>query len=165
LKPDLVKGRQFLPPTGFLIPIRTFQMGRNIDPDEALRYFSWNVFAIVALVFTGFVFWQELAKNGPFIFSHKNTRSKLQVLLAHAIFLMILLYGYRIVINVIPRLPFWMTDTFQIRYSTRASFADMLLFLAVLGMAYFERKWLYRQRQAPLGNSDSSSLEVPPNDH
>jgi hypothetical protein len=61
----------------------------NIDPDEVLRYFSWSRFAILAVIYSAAVFWIELAKDGPFIFSNRNTRSEAQVLLAHAIFLMV----------------------------------------------------------------------------
>lgn len=119
----------------------------NIDPDEMLRYFSWAIFAIVAVACTVFVFWQELAKNGPLILSSKNARSRAQVLAAHTLFLTILLCGYRICTEIIPSLPHWMTNTFRLRYSDRASFADIFSFFAALGMAYLERKWLYRERR------------------
>ena len=118
---------------------------RNIDPQEALRYFSWGRFIIIAVIYTGFVFWLELAKDGPFILSQRNARSRLQVFLAHALFLTILICIYRICTYTIPTLPFWVTDTFQLRRS-RASFIDLMLFLVALAMAYFERKWLYRER-------------------
>lgn len=104
----------------------------------------------------GLVFWLELAKDGPFIFSQKNARSKLQILQAHAIFLTMLLCGYRICTEIVPAMPFWMTDTFQLRGASRASFADIIGCLAALGMAYFERKWLYRERQIVCGRSASS---------
>jgi hypothetical protein len=129
----------------------------NIDPDEVLRYFSWTVYAIVAVVYTAFVFWRELAKDGPFIFSRNNARSKLQVLLAHAMFLTILLFGYLICTEVVPVLPFWMTDTVRLRHSGRASLADGFSFLVAFGMAYFERKWLYREPQIVCGSSEGSS--------
>jgi hypothetical protein len=131
-------------------------MGRNIDPDEVLRYFSWARYAIVAVVYTAFVFWLELAKDGPFILSSKNTRSKLQVFEAHTIFLAILLFGYRACITIVPTLPFWMTDTFRIRSSERLSLADLISCLAALGMAYFERKWLYRERRETAGLLENS---------
>ena len=136
-----------MPATGLFTLIVTSHSGRNIDPDEVLRYFSWTGYTIVAVVYTAFVFWLELAEDGPFIFSRNNVRSKLQVLQAHAIFMAILLCGYCICTEIVPALPFWMTDTFRLRYSARASFADILLCLAAFGMAYFERKWLYRERE------------------
>jgi hypothetical protein len=120
---------------------------RNIDPDEALRYFSWSRFAVIAVVYTAVVFWLELAKDGPFILSPKNDRSIAQVFLAHALYLTILICGYRICTYMVPMLPFWMTDTFR-KGSGRASFVDILLLLAALAMAYSERKWLYRERTA-----------------
>lgn len=125
----------------------------NIDPDEVLRYFSWTRFAIVAVVYSAVVFWSELARNGPFIFSRKNARSKPQVWLAHAIFLTILLCDYRICNEIVPALPFWMTDTFHLRFSNRASLADIISILLALGMALVERKWLYRE--IPLVSADS----------
>jgi hypothetical protein len=143
-------------PSGLFTLIVTSHIGRNIDPDEVLRYFSWTRFAIVAVVYTAFVFWLELAKNGPFIFSRNNARSKLQVLHAHAIFLTILLCGYRICTEIVPAMPFWMTDTFPLRRSARGSFADITSCLVASGMAYFERKWLYREREIVRGRSASS---------
>lgn len=121
---------------------------RNIDPDEALRYFSWSRFAVIAVVYTAVVFWLELAKDGPFIFSPKNDRSIAKGFLAHALYLTILICGYRICTYMVPMMPFWMTDTFRTKGSGRASFVDILLLLAALAMAYFERKWLYRERTA-----------------
>lgn len=129
----------------------------NIDPDEVLRYFSWARFSVVAVVYSAAVFWIELAKDGPFMFSRKNARSKLQVLLAHAIFLTILFCGYRICNGVVPALPFWMTDTFRLRYSGRASFADTISILLALGMALFERKWLYRETLLVSADSENTA--------
>lgn len=149
-----------LPAAGLFTLIGTSHIGRNIDPDEALRYFSWTQYGIVAVVYTAFVFWLELAKDGPFIFSRNNARSKLQVLQAHAIFLTILLCGYRICTEIVPALPFWMSDTFPLPRSNRASFADIISCLVALGMAYFERKWLYRERQIVSGGSESSPSDA-----
>jgi hypothetical protein len=127
----------------------------NIDPDEVLRYFSWTRFAIVAVVYSAVVFWIELAKDGPFIFSRRNTRSKTQVLLAHAMFLAAFLCGYRICTRIVPTLPFWMTDTFRLSRSTRASFADIICCLVALGIAYFERKSLYRESELVAVDSEN----------
>jgi hypothetical protein len=135
-------------PTMALIILLADQIARNIDPDEVLRYFSWPLFAVITLVYTAFVFWAELAKNGPFILSLRNARTRQQVFLAHALFLAILLSCYRISVYVVPNLPFWMTDTFRLRHSSRASIIDILLFAATFAMAHFERKWLYRERTA-----------------
>ncbi len=137
-----------MPTIGLIILMANDRVTRNIDPDEALRYFSWSMVAVIAVVYTVFVFWLELAKDGPFILSRKNARSRLQVFLAHALFLTILICAYRICTYMVPIFPFWMTDTFRLRHSNRASFVDILLFLAALAMAYFERKWLYRERTA-----------------
>jgi hypothetical protein len=65
-------------------------------------------------------------------------------LLAHAMFVTILLCCYRLSTFLVPMLPFWMTDTYRVSRSTRSSFAEIVLCLAALGMAYFERRWLYR---------------------
>lgn len=130
----------------------------NIDPDEVLRYFSWTRFAIVAAVYSAVVFWIEFAKDGPFIFSGKNKRSKAQVWLAHLIFLTILLCGYSMCTEVAPALPFWMTDTFQLRWGTRASLTDIVSCFVAFGMAFTERKWLYRE----LPNVSESPERVQP---
>jgi hypothetical protein len=137
-----------VPTIGLIILIANDQVPRNIDPDEALRYFSWSTFAVIAVVYTAFVFWLELAKDGPCIFSRENARSRVQGFLAHALFLIVLICGYRICTYMVPTIPFWMTDTFRVRHSNRASFIDIVLFFAALAMAYFERKWLYRERTA-----------------
>jgi hypothetical protein len=133
-----------LPTTVLLILLADPRITRNIDPGQTLRYFSWGRFAIIAVVYTAFVFWVELAKDGPFIFSRDNLRSRPQVLLAHAMFVTILLCCYRLSTFLVPMLPFWMTDTYRVSRSTRSSFAEIVLCLAALGMAYFERRWLYR---------------------
>ena len=135
-------------PTMALIILLGDQTARNIDPDEVLRYFSWPLFAVITLVYTAFVFWVELAKDGPFILSLRNVRTRQQVFLSHALFLTILLCCYRVCVYVVPSLPFWMTDTFRLRHSSRASIIDILLFAAMFAMAHFERKWLYRERTA-----------------
>jgi hypothetical protein len=93
---------KIVPTFGLIILIATGRLSRNIDPDEALRYFSWLRLAVIAVIYTGFVFWLELAKDGPFIFSKRNTRSRLQVVSMHALFLGILICGYRICTYVIP---------------------------------------------------------------
>jgi hypothetical protein len=115
----------------------------RIAPDEILRYFSWPVFAIIVAVYTVVVFLAELAKDGPFIFSRNNARTKSQILYAHGMFLVILLCGYRICPYIVRTLPFWMTDTF-VRHGSRTSFADLVFCLAGSGLALLERKWLYR---------------------
>jgi hypothetical protein len=129
---------------------------RNIDPQEALRYFSWVRFIIIAVIYTAFVFWLELAKDGPFIFSSRNARSRSYVFRAHAMFLTILFCCFRISIFIVPSLPFWMTDTFVTGHGNRGSIADIFLCLAAFGMAYFERKWLYRKLESNFGTSGDS---------
>jgi hypothetical protein len=132
---------------GLIILIANNKIARNIDPDEVLRYFSWTLFAVIGVVYTAFVFWVELAKDGPFILSPQNARTKLQVFIAHALFLTILLCCYRICVYVVPTLPFWMTDTFRLKRSNRSSIIDIFLLVAMVAIAYFERKWLYRERR------------------
>jgi hypothetical protein len=135
-----------VPTIELIVLIANERITRNIDPAQSLRYFSWALFAVIAVVYSAFVFWLELAKDGPFIFSRNNVRTRLQVLLAHAMFLTILLCCYRICTYLVPALPFWMTDTFRLTTRSKTSFAAIVLCLAALGMAYFERKWLYRER-------------------
>ncbi|MDE3201977.1 MAG: hypothetical protein KGN79_13765 [Acidobacteriota bacterium] len=122
------------------------QIAQNIDPDEVLRYFSWTVFAVIAVVYTAYVFWIELAKDGPFIFSRKNQLPWHLVLLWHASFLLILFCCYRIYTAFVPHLPYWLTNTFRHRNSYM-SLADIVGILAAFVLGYFERKWLYRERK------------------
>ncbi|MDP4201037.1 MAG: hypothetical protein Q8902_15895 [Bacteroidota bacterium] len=133
---------------------------RNIDPEEALRYISLTRFLVIATVYTACVFWMELAKNGPFIFSSRNTRSKVQVVQAHAMYLVFLFCFYRMSVYLVPTLPFWMTDNFRVSANTRASIADLLLCAAAYGMAYFERKWLFRECSTDICSSDNSSADA-----
>jgi hypothetical protein len=135
-----------VPTIGLIVLLADERITRNIDPAQSLRYFSWGLFAIIAVAYTAFVFWLELAKDGPFIFSRDNVRTRPQVLLAHATFLTILLCCYWVCTYMVPTLPFWMTDTFHPTSKTKTSFVEIVICLAALGMAYFERKWLYRDR-------------------
>jgi hypothetical protein len=64
----------------------------------------------------------------------------------NCLYLTILICGYRICTYMVPMMPFWMTDTFRLKRSGRVSFVDILLLLVATAMAYFERKWLYRER-------------------
>jgi hypothetical protein len=77
-------------------------------------------------------------------------------LLAHATCLAAFLSGYRICTRIVPTLPFWMSDTFRLSRSTRASFADIICCLVALGVAYFERKWLYRESELVVVGSENS---------
>ena len=45
-----------MPLTGLVIWIVNAGTLRNIDPEEALRYFSWGRFIIIAVIYTAFVF-------------------------------------------------------------------------------------------------------------
>ena len=121
-----------------IVLIANERIGRNTDPAQSLRYFSWALFAVIAVVYSAFVFWLELAKDGPFIFSRNNVRTRSQVLLAHAMFLTILLCCYRICTYMIRTVPFWMTDTLRLTSRTKTSFAEIVLSLAALGVAYFD---------------------------
>ncbi len=108
-----------MPTIGLIMLIANDRITRNIDPDEALRNFSWSRFAVIAVVYTAAVFWLELAKDGPFILSRKNDRSIAQVFLAHTLNLTILICGYRICTSMGPMKPFWMADTFRLKGSSR----------------------------------------------
>ncbi len=146
--------------TGLITLIVDSRIERNIDPEEALRYSSLTRFLVIATVYTACVFWMELSKNGPFIFSSRNARSKAQVVLAHAMYLVILFCFYRMSVYLVPTLPSWMTDNFRASSNTRASIADLLLCAAAYGMAYFERKWLSRECGADIYSSDDASADA-----
>ena len=93
-------------------------------------------------------FGSNLQKTDHSSFPERMLALGLQVFLAHALFLTILLCCYQICTYIVPTLPFWMTDTYRLRGSNRASIVDIFLFLAALAMAYCERKWLFRERTA-----------------
>lgn len=115
-----------MPTIGLFVLIANERTTRNIDPAQSLRYFSWALFVVIAVVYSAFVFWLEFAKDGPFIFSRNNVRTRSQVLLAHAMFLTILLCCYRICTYMIPTLPFWITDTFRPTSRAKTSFAEIV---------------------------------------
>jgi hypothetical protein len=118
---------------------------RNIDPQEVLRYFNWLGFTALVLFYSAFVFRGELSGDGPLIFSKRNARSVLQVLILHFSFIVILLLVVRVSNQLVPILPYWMTDTFPLGRGARGSVAD-LEFVAIAAVAAFiERKWLYRE--------------------
>ncbi len=116
---------------------------RNIDPQEQLRYFSWLGFALIALLYSALVFMGELSKDGPSIFSSRNARPVLQVLILHFSLIMVLFLLVRIGNQIVPIMPYWMTDTFKAGRGARLSIAD-LVFIAIAGiLVLIERVWLY----------------------
>ncbi len=118
---------------------------RNIDPREILRYFSWATYAFVAAAYSWFLFGGALFKAGPRIFSKGNTRSAPETLAIHAAFLIILLGGMAIAPFIVAMLPYWMTDTFNVR--GHPSIFDILAVLAMFGLYGIERLLLYAAPQ------------------
>lgn len=121
-------------------------MPRNIDPDEDLRYFSWMYFAFTSLMYSAFVFSGELSKDGPLIFSkQRNLRSIREVVAFHCGFLFTLLCLVRIFNLLVPKLPYWMTDTFSAR--ARFSIADGVFIALAAVMVHVERRLLFSERE------------------
>ena len=52
-----------MPTMGLIISIANDQIARNIDPDETLRYFSWTLFAVIAVVYTALFFGRNSRKT------------------------------------------------------------------------------------------------------
>ena len=89
---------------------------------------------VSALVATG-----ELSKEGPLIFSKRNSRTLSAILWAHLLFLTILLVMWKFVSYLDPHLPDWMTS-----YIGRGGSAfNMFFIVAMLVMSFLERRWLY----------------------
>ena len=114
---------------------------RNIDPREILRYFSWATYAFVAAAYSWFLFGGALFKAGPRIFSRENTKSTPKILAIHTAFLIILLGCMAVAPFIVRVLPFWMTDTFDVR--GHPSIFDILAILALFGLYGIERLLLY----------------------
>ena len=113
-----------------------------LTPFSAHHTDDLHGYALLAAVYSTFVFTGEASKDGPLIFSKRNARSIFQVLLMHGAYLVSLLCILQIASGVVPRLPFWMTDTFAVRGS-RVSFADILFALVCAVMCFIERRKLY----------------------
>jgi hypothetical protein len=110
---------------------------QNIDPREDLRYFSWIFFVFVSLAYSAFVFTGELSKDGPLIFSKRNARSIREVIAGHFAFLAILYCLMRIFIFIVPSLPYWITDTFNVGKGARVSLAD-IVFTALAALLVYK---------------------------
>jgi len=118
------------------------EMGaRNIDPREILRYFSWATYVLVAAVYSCLLFSAAPFKAGPRVFSKENTRSTVEILAIHAAFLLILLGCMAIAPFIVRILPYWMTDTFDVR--GHPSIFDILAFLIMSGLYLVERLLVY----------------------
>lgn len=126
---------------GLIDAIETGVGGRNIDPREILRYFSWATYAFVAAVYSWFLFGGTLFKARPRIFSKEHTRSTPEILAIHAVFLIILLGGMALAPFIVAVLPDWMTDTFDFR--GHLSIFDILAFLLMFALYGIERFLLY----------------------
>jgi hypothetical protein len=129
--------------TGVIVALIAVPIPQNIDPREELRYFNWLAFAALAFFYSVFVFTGRISKDGLRIFSKRNARTVLQILVLHSSFIVILLLLLRISNQVVPVLPYWMTDTFKAGRGARLSVAD-LMFVAIAGvLGFIEQIWLY----------------------
>lgn len=112
---------------------------------DSLSSFSWFWVAAYCVICSAFVFRGEMSKDGPLIFSKKNVRSVRQVLIAHLMFLTILLALYRVAIATYLYMPNWMSE----RASRTGSWYDIFFLIAVLLFAQIERKWLFLPSAKP----------------
>jgi hypothetical protein len=117
-------------------------------PHDPLKYFSWMVYIVSVIVYTGFVFRGEFYKKKRIIFSKQNARPFPEIGMIHLVFLT-LLYGFnRIAPYIYPSLPIWMTETFYLHGSRTSAFEFSYMFL-MAGMVLYERPWLYVQQEQP----------------
>jgi hypothetical protein len=130
---------------------------------DPLQFFSWWVYGGVAVAYTALVFNGELSKAGPLIFSRRNARSRLEIVIVHLACLSILLALMRIALYIYPTLPNWMTDTFNGRGSAHSAF-DILFIVVMIALHYIERRWLYVESETDSsGTEDKSSQASPAN--
>jgi hypothetical protein len=126
---------------GSIATIAAGMDARNIDPREILRYFSWVTYCFVAALYSCLVFSAAPFKAGPRVLSKENMRSIPEVLGIHAAFLIIVLACMATAPLIVRLLPFWMTDTFDVR--GHPSIFDILAFLIMSGLYLIERLLVY----------------------
>jgi hypothetical protein len=122
-----------------------FAFSPNIDPREVLQYFSWWAYLVVALIYSAFVFRDEVSKEDRQVFDKQNLVYLPNVLLVHVAFIATLFALLRIIPYILPALPYWMTNVFKPGRSLSASIADILVVLIGVLMAYLERRRIYAE--------------------
>jgi hypothetical protein len=102
-------------------------------------FYQWPTFAILAIIYSALVATGEISKEGPLIFSKRNSRTLSEILGAHLLFLTILLVAWKVAFYLDPHLADWMTG-----YIGRGGSAFNMFFIVVmLVMSSLERRWLY----------------------
>lgn len=112
-----------------------------MDQDERLQYFSWSGYLIVGIVYSFFLFFDEVPKDNRVIFSKRNKRSLTQILTIHAAFVVLLLCALRTCSYVVRYLPFWMTHEIDLGEGY-VSIADLIFGIGALALFAYERQWL-----------------------
>ncbi len=103
------------------------------------EFYQWPNFVLLGIIYTGLVCSGELSKEGPLIFSKRNSRPFSVILGAHLAFLMILFALWRLAFFIDPYLPNWMTN-----YIGRSGTISNIVFVAAMVVLQFiERRWLY----------------------
>jgi hypothetical protein len=123
-----------------------------IDQDEMLQYFSWLGYLIVGIVYSFFVFFDEVPKDARAIFSKRNKRSLIQILTIHATFVVLLLCSLRICSYVIQYLPYWISHEIDLM-DGHMSIADLIFMIGVGALALYERECLV------IGTDGSESVQ------
>jgi Zn-dependent protease len=112
-----------------------------MDQDERLQYFSWSGCLIVGIVYSFFLFFDEVPKDHREIFSKRNKRSLTQILKIHTAFVTLLLCALRICSYVVRYLPFWMTHEIDLGEGY-FSIADVIFVIGAMALFAYEREWL-----------------------
>jgi hypothetical protein len=141
-------------------------LGRGVDPQEILQYFSWWAYFAIAVGYTAFVFgsgvidkflgFNRRSQHGVVSLPDDSSDSAgkivgpfSRVMLIHGGFLLALLCGLRIIAFALPWLPHWMTNTFDEGKNLRSSVADYLCLIAVATVAFVERRRLCSRPNTP----------------
>jgi hypothetical protein len=112
------------------------------DPDM-LAHFSWGWFAFTAAVYTAIVFSSSTFRNDAMVFSKRNAVPASTVFIEHLKFLTTLLVLMWIASAVYSRLPAWMTEMWIRSRGSYYSDLDIVLFLSMFGLAFYEHRRIY----------------------
>jgi hypothetical protein len=107
------------------------------------HHYEWLIYALVAFVYTMLQFGISFTNWSTPIFSNRNSRKPSFVVLAHLMFLAILMkfvwLAFYVYQSLYSALPDWMT----INIRRGVTPLDLLFVLTVLAIGFIERRWIY----------------------
>lgn len=104
-----------------------------------MDFFSWPWFAACVVIYSAYVCSGEMSKDGPLIFSKRNARKLTEIIYIHLAFLMVLLALMWFEIRTEPSMPNWMSE----KMGRSGTFFDYIFIIAMIGLGYIERRWLF----------------------